>query len=145
MEVKKSPKLECAGRTLKHIQSDSTDTDTSETSSGHLCRCDEQIKVLKVHTRKSQSTSSWSRTRAVLLAVSIILGIIFFPWSHAPPFRFHRLLSCGFSGLLSCVYTTTNGTALSVSNASGFSSNGRTNQVQWDKYTLALRGQRVLL
>jgi len=139
MEVWKSH--ECAGCSLKHIQSTG---DTLGTANVHLCHRDDKIEMLNVHTGRR----SWFRTRAVLLVVSIVLGIVFlFPWFRAPPFRFQHFLKSGFSELLACIYsdTTSNEMALSTPITAAFSSNGRTNMVQWDKYTLALHGQRVLV
>lgn len=136
---------ECAGCNLKHIQSTG---DTSGTANTHICHRDDKIKMLNVHTGRPQWNSSWLCAQVILLVLSIImLGIIFFPRSHLPLFRFQQhFLESGFSGLLACIYPdiTGNGTALSTPVAA-FSSNGRTNMVQWDKYTVALQGQRVLV
>lgn len=143
MEVWKSH--ECAGYSLKNIQS--TD-DTSGTSNVHFCHRGDKIKTLNVHTGRSQWNSSWFRARSILLVVSIMLGVIFlFLRFHAPPFLFQHCLKSDFSGSLACIYsdTTTNGTTLSTPITAAFSSNERTNMVQWDKYTLALHGQRVLV
>lgn len=134
---------ECAGCNLKHIQS------TGDIGSGTgFCHHDDKIKMLNAHTGRPQWNSSWFRPQAILLFVFIILGIIFFPRFHLPPFRFQQhFLESGFSGLLACIYPdmTGNGTALSTPLTTTFSSNGRTNMVQWDKYTLSLQGQRVLV
>ncbi|KAH9009703.1 glycoside hydrolase family 35 protein [Lactarius pseudohatsudake] len=121
MEVRKSH--ECAGCSLKHIRSTG---DTPGTADVHFCHHDDKVNVLNMHTRRPQWNSSWFRTRTVLFAVSIsiILGIIFlFPWFH----------------------TTSKEATLSAPITAAFSSNGRTNVVQWDRYTLALHGQRVLV
>ena len=136
---------ECADCDLKHIQSTG---DTSGTANTHFGHCNDKDKILNVHTGRPQWNSSWFRARVILLMVSIVLAIIFsFPRFHPPPFRFQQLLEFGFSGLLACIHsdTTGNGTALSTPITAAFSSNGRTNMVQWDKYTLALHGQRVLV
>jgi hypothetical protein len=114
----------------------------------HFCHRGDKINMLNGHTGRSLWNGSWFRARSVLLVVSIMLGFIFlFPRFHAPPFRFQHCLKLGFSGLPVCIYsdTTSNGTSLSTPITAAFSSNGRTNMVQWDKYTLALHGQRVLV
>ncbi|KAH9013372.1 glycoside hydrolase family 35 protein [Lactarius hengduanensis] len=118
MEVRKSH--ECAGCSLKQIRSTG---DSPGTADMHFCHHDNKVNM---HTRRPQWNSSWFRTRTVLFSVSIsiILGIIFlFPWFH----------------------TTSKEAALSAPITAAFSSNGRTNVVQWDRYTLALHGQRVLV
>lgn len=141
MEVRESD--ECARCSSKSIQSTG---DTSATASMHFCR-DDKVNMHNVHTGRSRWNNSWFCVRAVLV-ISILLGIIsLFPRFRAPPFRFQHCLRSGFSGLLACIYsdTTSNGTMLSTPITDAFSSNGRTNMVQWDKYTLALHGQRVLV
>jgi hypothetical protein len=131
---------ERAGCNLKHTRP------TGDASGTGFCHHDD--KMLNAHTQRPQWNSSWFRSQAVLLVVSVMLGIMFFPRSHLPPFRFQqRFLESGFSGLLASIYPDTigNGTALSTPITTAFSSNGRTDMVQWDKYTLALQGQRVLV
>jgi hypothetical protein len=138
---------ECAGGNLKHIQSTGDTSGTTNTHSGS-CHHDDKSKVLNAHTERPQWNSSWFRAQPILLVVPIMLGIIFFPRFHLPPFRFQQhFLESGFSGLLACMYRGMmgNGTALSTPITTAFSSNGRTNMVQWDTYTLALQGQRVLV
>ena len=137
---------ECVGCNSKHIQSAG---DTSGTANSQVCHRDDKSKMFNVHTKtqRPQWNSSLFCARAILLVVSIILITIFFFRFRPPPFQFQQSLESGFSGLLACIYsdTTDNGTALSASITAALSSNGRTNMVQWDKYTLALQGQRVLV
>lgn len=147
MDVRESH--ECVDCNLKHIQA-TGDTSATSGSNAHICHRDDKTNMVNVHTGKPQWSGSWFSVRAPLLVVSIImLGItIFFPRFHLPLLRFQQhFLESGFSGLLACIYPymTENGTALSTSVTAVFSSNGRTNMVQWDKYTLALQGQRVLV
>ena len=138
---------ECIGcSSSKYIQSTNDTSGTSNTV--HIYHRDDKIKMPNVRTGRSLWNSSWFLSRAVLLVVSIIFGIIFlFPRFRAPPFRFQHCLRTSFSGLVACIYSDTisNGTAHSTPITASFSSNGRTDMVQWDKYTLALHGQRVLV
>jgi hypothetical protein len=85
-------------------------------------------------------------TRSIIVFVSVIFSIIFifphslFTW---PPFA----LPCLFNGFLfnPLKNATGGGTTFPNPTSPAFSSNGRTDQVQWDNYTLVLRGQRVLI
>ena len=145
MDVWKSH--ECVGCNLKPIQSTG---DTSATSNAHTCHHDDKTNMLNMHKRRPQWNGSWFCVQATLLVMSIIMLwiIIFFPRFHLPLLRFqHHFLESSFSGLLAWIYPdmTVNRTAPSTPVTAAFSSNGRTDMVQWDKYTLALQGQRVLV
>ena len=136
---------ECC-RSSKYIQS--TDDTSGTANMMHICHRDDKIKMPNVRTGRSLWNSSWFLSQAVLLVLSIMFGIIFlFPRFRAPPFRFQHCFRTSFSGLVACIYSDTisNGTTLSTPITASFSSNGRTDMVQWDKYTLALHGQRVLV
>ena len=43
------------------------------------------------------------------------------------------------------VFSNYGATSLEVKATASFQSNGRTNEIQWDKYSLVLRGQRIFL
>jgi hypothetical protein len=92
-----------------------------------------------VATRRN---SPWFLTWSTLGFVSIILGIIF-AFLHSIPSWSNTFPTPCLSDNLSNAgkdWTTSSGPASPT-----LSSNGRTNQVQWDNYTLVLRGQRVLI
>lgn len=80
-------------------------------------------------------------TRSTLIFASIVFSLFFiFP-------RF-LLLSWPYSSLMPCLSGATSDhdeTAFSKPISPTFSSNGRTDQVQWDNYTLVLQGQRVMI
>jgi hypothetical protein len=91
-------------------------------------------------TTTTRRKSPWFSTWSTFIFISIIFGIIFvFPRSPSLP-------SWSNSFLMPCLSDTTrDGMTFSKPTSPAFSSNGRTDQVQWDSYTLVLRGQRVLI
>jgi hypothetical protein len=81
-----------------------------------------------------------TRTTVTLIFVSIVFSfIILFPLSRSP--------TSHPSGPVPRISSdaTRDRTALPMATSPAFSSNGRTDHVQWDEYTLVLRGQRVLV
>src|SRR6266851_7399682 len=85
----------------------------------------------------------WLPTRSTLIFVSIIFGFIFiFPHSLTHTFSLAGLSS---SISLNIWRATSDAMTFSRPTSPAFSSNGRTDQVQWDNYTLVLHGQRVLI
>jgi len=92
------------------------------------------------NTAVLQRKWGWLLTRAAIVLVSIAFSfIILFPLSRSswlPTFR--------SSGPIAGVSWDAKSDDVTFP-MPALSSNGRTDQVQWDKYTLALRGQRVLL
>ena len=124
-----------------HIQ-DVLDISRTATQSCSSSRCDklETIKVT-IHDHdpavpQREGSKSWLSTLIIL--VSISLSFIFvFQARRALPSRFRGFLVPSFSDATAQLPSDTTSPA--------FSSNGRTDQVQWDNYTLVLRGQRVLI
>jgi hypothetical protein len=74
--------------------------------------------------------------------MSIILGIIFAFLRSIPSWSNAFLMPCLSDNLSNA---TKDWITFSGPTSPAFSSNGRTDQVQWDNYTLVLRGQRVLI
>jgi hypothetical protein len=85
--------------------------------------------------RRSPPVSTWS----TLIFASIGFGLIFI-FSRFLPSWPNSLLMPFLSGA-----TSDHEMTFSTPSLPNFSSNGRTDQVQWDNYTLVLQGQRVLI
>ena len=89
--------------------------------------------------RKSPLFSTWP----TLIFVSIILGIIFVFLCSIPSWSNSFWMPYLSDELLDAIKDWI---TFSRPTSSAFSSsNGRTDQVQWDNYTLILRGQRILI
>lgn len=125
----------------KYHESDISPTATQSCSS--FC-CDELVTIkatIQDHdpvVPHRERSKSWLLTLVIL--VSISLSFIFI-------FRLHHALpSCGFPAPSFSDATDQDPSDTTFPSTSPtFSSNGRTDQVQWDNYTLVLRGQRVLI
>jgi hypothetical protein len=101
-------------------------------------------EVAAVHDHDPATTgrnSPWFLTWSTLIFVSIILGIIFAPLYSIPSWSNTFLMPCS----VNLSNATKDWITSSRPPSPAFSSNGRTDQVQWDRYTLVLRGQRVLI
>lgn len=130
-------------RDEKYHELDISRTATQSCSSS---RCDELVTIkATIHDHdpvvpQRGGSKSWLSTLIDL--VSISLSFIFLFQVH------HALLSC-FRGFLVPSFSGATDQVLSDTTfpptSPAFSSNGRTDQVQWDNYTLVLRGQRVLI
>lgn len=97
------------------------------------------------HPVTSRRKGSWLPTRAILIFGSMVFSIFLaFPlsiWRHSFP------IPCLSADAMvqRPSDSTSDGMTLPRPAPVPFSSNGRTDQVQWDNYTLLLRGQRVLI
>jgi hypothetical protein len=121
-----------------HIQ-DELDISRTATQSCSSSRCD---KLVTIHNHdpvvpQREGSKSWLSTLIVLVSTS--LSFIFI-------FQVHRALpSCIRGSFSDATAQVPSDTRFSTPTPPAFSSNGRTDQVQWDNYTLALRGQRLLI
>lgn len=122
-----------------HIRVDSR-TATHPYSSA---RC-EELATINYHdpvVPEREGSKSWLSTLIIL--VSISLGFISVVQTlRALPPCFRGILVPSFS---CAVAQNPSDTTFPAPTSPAFSSNGRTDQVQWDNYTLVLRGQRVLI
>ena len=126
-----------------HIR-DELDISRSATQSCSSSRCDEPV-IIKVTShdhdpavRQQEGSKSWLSTLIILVSISLSLNFVF---------QVHRALPSCFRGFLPVTPSFWDATAQVTSDTTScaFSSYGRTDQVQWDNYTLVLRGQRVLI
>lgn len=111
--------------------------------------CSLRNKALTVHEhdpfmiqRKGPYFPIWT----IIIFVSIVSSFLFiFPRS-LPSWPYSFLGPC-LSDAMSQIPldATSDGKDIPRPTSLTFSSNGRTDQVQWDSYTLVLRGQRVLI
>ena len=106
-------------------------SDIPRTATQSCSRCDEVVTIFDNDPVMPQRKRS---RLLILILVSISFSLMFF-FPHALP-SWSRLPS--LSQILSV-------TSFSTPASPGFSSNGRTDQVQWDNYSLILHGQRVLI
>jgi len=122
-----------------HIQ-DELDVSRTATQSCSSSRCDELVTIkVAIHDHdpavpQGEGSKLWLSTLIILVSISLSLIFVF---------QVHRALPSRFRGVLIPSYATTQVPSDTTSPA--FSSNGRTDQVQWDNYTLVLRGHRVLI
>ena len=97
----------------------------------------------------SQRNGSWPSTRAILrlVIVSIVLSfVLVLSRSRFALWPGSFLSSQTLKALSQISLDVTNQEkSLPKPISTAFSSNGRTDQVQWDNYTLILQGQRVLI
>jgi hypothetical protein len=128
---------------------DELDISRTATQSCSSSRCDE-LATIKAATHdhdpvvpQREGSKSWLSTLIILVSMSISFSFIFVFQVHpALPSCFRGFLIPSFSDVTVPVPSDT--TSLTPSSPA-FSSNGRTDQVQWDNYTLVLRGQRALI
>ena len=114
------------------------------TQSCSRSRCNEQVTTINEHdlvVPQWEGSKSWLST--IIILVSISLSSIFV-------FQVHRALPSCFRGFLIPSFSDVtpqvpSDTTFPTPTSPAFSSNGRTDQVQWDNYTLVLRGQRILI
>src|SRR6266849_8988969 len=127
-----------------HIR-DELSISCAATQSCSSSRCDELVMTKGaihdhdqvVPRRDSEGSKSWLSTLIILVSISL---------SFISVFQVHRALPSCFRGVL--IPSSSDATAQVPSDTTfhtptspAFSSNGRTDQVQWDNYTLFLRGQ----
>ena len=91
-----------------------------------------------VPQQEGPKSKSWLSILIILVSISLSFNFVF---------QVHRALPSCFRGFLPAIPSFSDATAQAPSDTTSpaFSSNGRTDQVQWDNYTLILRGQRVLI
>jgi hypothetical protein len=127
----------------KYHELDISPTATQSCSSS---RCDELVTIHDHDPVVPQREGSKSWLSALIILVSISLSfILVFQVHRALPscFRsFRRIPS--FSSDVSTAQVPSD-TTFPTPTSPAFSSNNRTDQVQWDSYTLVLRGQRALI
>jgi hypothetical protein len=127
-----------------HIQ-DELDISRTAAQSCSSSGCDELVTIkVTIHGHdpavpQREGSKSWLSTLIIL--VSISLSFIFV---------FHRALPSCLRGFLipsfpDATAQVPSDTTFPTPTSPAFSSNGRTDQVQWDNYTLVLRGQHVLI
>ncbi len=126
---------------------DVLDVRVSRTATQPCSRFDDsEVVMIRVHDQnhdqvmpQPERVGSWLwLPTLVLVSISFSLIIVF---SRPPPWP-RPLLIPSFSNATAQVPSDT---TFSSPTSPVFSSNGRTDQVQWDNYTLVLRGQRVLI
>ena len=116
------------------------------TQSCSISRCDELATIkVTIHDHEQvvpqrEGSKSWRSTLIILLSISLSFIFVF---HRALPSCFRGFLIPSFSNATAQVPSDT--TFPAPTSPAAFSSNGRTDQVQWDNYTLVLRGQRVLI
>ncbi|KAI0278189.1 glycoside hydrolase family 35 protein [Russula aff. rugulosa BPL654] len=122
------------------------DISRTATQSCSSSPCDELVTIkATLHDHdpvvpQREASKSW--LSSLIIFASISLSFIFvFQVHHALPSCFRGFQIPSFSDATAQVPSDTTFPPTS----SAFSSNGRTDQVQWDNYTLVLRGQRVLI
>lgn len=133
----------------KYHTRDELDISRTATQSCSSSRCDELVTI-KVTTHdhdpvvpQREGSKSWLSTLIILVSISLSFILVF---------QVHRALPSCFRGFRRIPSFSDVSTAQVPSNTTfptptspAFSSNGRTDQVQWDNYTLVLRGQRALI
>ena len=113
-------------------------SDIPRTATQSCSRCDEVVTIFDNGPVMPQRKRS---RLLILILVSISFSLIFFfpralpSWSRLP----------SFSDVIAQMSQILSVTSCSTPPSPGFSSNGRTDQVQWDTYSLILHGQRVLI
>jgi hypothetical protein len=125
------------------------DVSRTATQSCSSSRCDELVTIKAttpghdldsdpVVPPQRELSKSWLSTLFVLVSISLSFIFVF---HHGLPSCFRSFLVPSSSGATDQVPSDTTFPPTSPA----FSSNGRTDQVQWDNYTLVLHGQRVLI
>jgi hypothetical protein len=100
-----------------------------------------EVVTIHDHPVMPQRKRSWL---PILVLVSISFGLIsLFP--RALPSWFRPLMVPYFLDATSQILSDTTFLTPTSPASPAFSSNGRTDEVQWDNYTLTLHGQRVLI
>ena len=99
-----------------------------------------EVATVYDHIPATRRKSLWFLTWSTLILVSIILSVISV-FLRSTPSSSKSFLVPGLSHDLSNAIKNT----FSGSTTPALASNGRTDQVQWDNYTLILHGQRVLV
>jgi hypothetical protein len=121
--------------------------DPSAATQEHACSL--RDKALTVHEhdpfmiqRRGPCLPIWT----IIILVSIVSSFLFIFPRTLPSWPYSFLGPC-LSDAMSQIPSdaTSDEMVIPSSTSPAFSSNGRTDQVQWDSYTLVLRGQRVLI
>ena len=127
-----------------HIQ-DELDISRTAMPSCSSSRCDELVTTNYHDPVMPQREGSKPWLSVLIIVVAISLSFIFVfqdPRAFSSCFRF---LIPSFSNATAVTARVPSDTTFFTPTSPAFSSNGRTDQVQWDNYTLVLRGQRVLI
>ena len=130
-----------------HIQ-DELDISRTAMPSCSSSRCDELVKTNYHDPVMPQREGSKPWLSVLIIVVAISLFIFVFQDLRAFSSCFRGFLIPSFSDATAVTARVPSDTTFSTPTSPGspaFSSNGRTDQVQWDNYTLVLRGQRVLI
>jgi hypothetical protein len=93
----------------------------------------------------SQWNESWLSTRTILRLVIVSVVLSFIIVLSRSPALWPSFLSLKALSQISLDATSQEKSLPKPIPNTAFSSNGRTDQVQWDNYTLILQGQRVLI
>jgi hypothetical protein len=128
---------------------DVLDVQVSRTATQSCSRFDHsEVVMIRVHDQdrdpvmpQPERVGSWLRLPTLIL-VSISLSLVVVFSRPSPPSWPRPILIPSFSDATAQVPSDT---TFSSPTSPVFSSNDRTDQVQWDNYTLVLRGQRVLI
>ncbi|KAI0301135.1 glycoside hydrolase superfamily [Multifurca ochricompacta] len=91
---------------------------------------------------------SWPPTRGIFMALSIVFSLILvLSQFRAPSLWQKSFLTSFLSNITTWISSTANNEEIGSTRSilTSVSSNGRTDQVQWDSYTLILLGERVLI
>ena len=132
----------------KYHDRDALDNSCTATQSCSGPCCDE-LATVKVATHEHgpavpqrEGSKPWFSILIILVSISFSF-ISLFQVHPAFPSCFRGFLIPPFSDVTAQVGQRD--TTPSIPTSPAFSSNGRTDQVQWDNYTLVLRGQRALI
>ena len=128
-----------------HIQ-DKLDISRMAMPSCSSFRYDELVKTNYHDPVMPQREGSKPWLSVLIIVVAISLSFIFvFQDLRAFSSCFRGFLVPSFSDATAVTARVPSDTTFSTPTSPAFASNGRTDQVQWDNYTLVLRGQRVLI
>jgi hypothetical protein len=134
----------------KYHDRDPLDISCTAAQSRSGSRCDE-LATIKVTTNEHgpvvpqrEGSKPWLSILIILVSVSFSF-IFLFQVHPASPSCFRGFLIPLFSDVEAQVGRLGRDTTFPTPTSPAFSSNGRTDQVQWDNYTLVLRGQRALI
>lgn len=134
----------------KYHDRDALDISCTATQSCSGSRCDsDELATIKVTTHKHGPVVPRREGSKPWLSILIILVSISFSFIFL--FQVHPAFTSCFRGFLIPPFSDVaaqvgrSDTTFPTPTSPAFSSNGRTDQVQWDNYTLVLRGQRALI